>query len=277
MRAARALAGCAAACCALACAPEVRTYERDRLAIHHFLVGIGNVWAVERTDGAPGLALVDLSTKGDGDAILECLDEIGRKPEDVTLVLLTHGHFDHAGAGAQMQKALDAPVALGAADLDFVQSGDSVPPRSLIIEGELARPFLDTRFPPFTPDILLDGDVRLDDFGIPGQVLSVPGHTAGSVALVLDTGDAFVGDLVRGVDEGSRHDPAGDDGHMGRASTHLYSEDVRADAEHLDRILGLGARTFFPGHGPYFDAASVRGWVTDELGAKNAAAPGSGG
>ena len=51
--------------------------------------------------------------------------------------------------------------------------------------------------PATTVDIILgDEDFSLAEFGIAGKVISTPGHSPGSVSVVLDTGDAFVGDLA---------------------------------------------------------------------------------
>lgn len=240
-----------------ACGVEIRSYPREGLSIHHLVVGVGNVWALESADG---FALVDLSEKGDADEILLGLEQLGKRPADVGLVIVTHGHMDHAGPGKRMQQEGMGPLALGAADLSFVEDGLSPPPKSTGWEGEVARLVLDPSFPAWTPDLLFgDGPVSLAPYGFAGRVLPMPGHSAGSVVVVLDTGDAFVGDLIRG--DAPLVGGKGD--HQGEAVTHVFSADERADRSHLDDVLALGVDTIFPGHGPFFDAASLRGWLAD--------------
>jgi glyoxylase-like metal-dependent hydrolase (beta-lactamase superfamily II) len=39
-------------------------------------------------------------------------------------------------------------------------------------------------------------DYSLANMGIPGRVIHTPGHTAGSVSLLLDTGEVFAGDMA---------------------------------------------------------------------------------
>ena len=45
-------------------------------------------------------------------------------------------------------------------------------------------------------DLVVEDELSLRDHGIPGTVLHTPGHSPGSLSVVLDTGEAFVGDLA---------------------------------------------------------------------------------
>lgn len=44
--------------------------------------------------------------------------------------------------------------------------------------------------------VLKDEEFPLKSYGIHGKVIYTPGHSSGSMSLVLDTGDAFVGLLL---------------------------------------------------------------------------------
>ena len=243
-----------AVCLLVSCDPDVRSFERDDVVIHHLVVGVGNVWALQ---GDSGTVLVDLSEKGDLPEIERALAFKDISLDSVTLVVLTHGHLDHLGPAAELQEQIAAPIALGADDVEFAESGFSEPPESQIWEGELARPFLDKSYPAFTPDLLLGTELDLAEFGVPGgRVVSTPGHTKGSVSVVLSSGDVFVGDLIRGVDE------RGSD-RQGRAATHFYSEDPDGDVRVLEQLLVDGGAAFYPGHGPWFDADSLQGFLVD--------------
>jgi len=50
--------------------------------------------------------------------------------------------------------------------------------------------------PPLKPDILIDEDMDLSKFGVDGKVIHTPGHTPGSVSVILPNGEFIVGDLV---------------------------------------------------------------------------------
>ena len=73
--------------------------------------------------------------------------------------------------------------------------------------------------------------------GLAGRVLSVPGHTAGSLVLVV--GDAaFVGDLFRGAIVGQS------------AVTHFYMCDLADNRQDMRDLLDAypAVKTFFTGH-----------------------------
>lgn len=251
-----------AAAFTMGCGVEIRTYEREQLSIHHIVVGVGNVWALETDDG---FVMVDLAEKGDADEIIQGLSQLGRTPEDVDIAVITHAHMDHGGPAGRLQQE-GLRVALGAGDVAIAESGSSVPSTDLIPEAAIVRIVVDTSFPPWTPDLVLDTETApaapldLNVFGVPARVLPMPGHTAGSVVVVTDdTGDAFIGDLTRG----DAPWVGGKGNHEGEATTHFFSDNEKLDRDHLDQILNMGVQTFFPGHGPYFSADSLRGWLAD--------------
>ncbi|MEZ4559412.1 MAG: hypothetical protein R2854_23750 [Caldilineaceae bacterium] len=73
---------------------------------------------------------------------------------------------------------------------------------------------MDKPFPAFTPSLLLDDGVSLVDLGVnlgaDAHVLPTPGHTPGSVSLILpDQGDAIVGDVLMGDGWAGRSVPPG--------------------------------------------------------------------
>jgi hypothetical protein len=69
--------------------------------------------------------------------------------------------------------------------------------RVLCAPKEISNPSLSNgSFPKFKLDIVITNDMRLDDFGIPGQMLHTHSHTPGSISLVLDCNAALAGDPV---------------------------------------------------------------------------------
>jgi glyoxylase-like metal-dependent hydrolase (beta-lactamase superfamily II) len=120
---------------------------------------------------------------GEGDRIL---DAVRRKNLSVRLILNTHGHFDHAGANAQIRAATGAALAIHSDDAPMLADG--------VLCGALLFGY---DFAPVEPDRLLgEGDtVGCGEMNF--EVLHTPGHTPGSASF-LDRANArlFSGDFV---------------------------------------------------------------------------------
>jgi len=157
--------------------------------------------------GRAGCVLVDTGEPGKADLILERLAERGVAPDDIHLILITHGHTDHFGSAAALRERTGAPVAVHAQDADAVRQGihqpDSLQPTGRLIAllmriSSLRNLAVPDRAPAFEPDVVFDEEFRLDEYGVAGRVISTPGHTPGSVSVLLDSGEAIVGDMVIG-------------------------------------------------------------------------------
>ena len=97
-------------------------------------------------------------------------------------ILLTHGHFDHFGALADMAERSGAPVWLPEGELDvFRRPQDFFP-------GIPVRPYGGDA-------TLLAGGETVDAAGISFQVRHVPGHSPGHVSYYAD-GALFSGDVL---------------------------------------------------------------------------------
>jgi glyoxylase-like metal-dependent hydrolase (beta-lactamase superfamily II) len=165
---------------------------------------VGNAYLVR---GADGLLLVDSGTPGSAKRILASIERIGARPSDLRHIVLTHWHPDHMGSAAELRRLTGAQVAIHALDAP-VLAGRERPAKGRRTMGLLFRIF---RVAPLVADVALrSGDV------ISGlEVIHVPGHTAGSIALrradgVVLSGDALLGDRhgrLRQPDPGLSLDP----------------------------------------------------------------------
>ena len=178
---------------------------------------------------------------------------LGHAPEDLKLILLTHGHIDHAGSAVALKRLTGAPIALHRADARLTATRDlKIPPgRSGAIDaaGGVLRAFgwavpLET----FTPDVWLDDGMSLRAFGLDARVVHTPGHTAGSVSIAFDDGTLFVGDALLNV----LH-----------VSFPLWWEDPAAARESACRIKSIQPRVCYTGHGRAFDLSALDAFVGD--------------
>ncbi|WP_225833380.1 MBL fold metallo-hydrolase [Streptomyces sp. NK08204] len=167
-----------------------------RLHLLRFPVGQAYLWR----DGSE-LTLIDAGTIGAGRAVAAAVTALGHAPEDVRRIVLTHFHEDHAGGAGEFAALSGAEVFAHHLDAPFVRGERPGPPPlfedwELPIHAQAAQhlpagePVRPRRVTPVS-----DGEVL--EFGGGAQVIHVPGHTDGSIALFLpDDGVLFTGDTV---------------------------------------------------------------------------------
>lgn len=195
--------------------------------------------------------LVDAGVPGEDDRLVEALRAHGVEPRDLALVALTHGHTDHTGSVAAVA-AGGAPVAIGAGDAGLLRAGANgvLPPTGPA--GVLLRPYIRRMtFGGAIPGIEVTGPLRLEPYGLGGVMVPVGGHTPGSSVLLLDGGDAVIGDLIRGGFASGRIRP-------GHPLRHYFAEDAEVVRQALDRVLATGPSRLHVGHGGPVDADDAR-------------------
>jgi glyoxylase-like metal-dependent hydrolase (beta-lactamase superfamily II) len=152
-----------------------------------------NTFAFVDDDGS--VTLVDTGLKKAPARIVAGLAAIGKTPQDVTRIVLTHAHIDHAGGAAGVAKLTGAEVTAHSADAPYAAEGSSPPQGTAGFVGRLVsrRP---ARFEPVeVARPLADGDLL--DVGGGLRVVHTPGHSPGHVSLLheptrlLITGDAI--------------------------------------------------------------------------------------
>ena len=110
------------------------------------------------------------------------LDALERLRSRCAAILITHGHWDHLGAVADLAEATGAPVYMAEDERVLLEDLNSFTP-----------PGLELR--PYTPDVGLSGDETLDLAGISFRTLRVPGHSPAHLAYSAE-GCLFSGDLL---------------------------------------------------------------------------------
>jgi glyoxylase-like metal-dependent hydrolase (beta-lactamase superfamily II) len=147
---------------------------------------------VVRRSGADEAVVVDPGWPGETERIDEALD--GAR---CAAILITHADIDHIGGVAELQRDTEAPVYMAEVDSERAQRINELYPESGVT------------FEVFTPDVLLDGDERLELGGIEFETVKVPGHLLGHLAFYSD-GALFSGDVLFAGSVGRFDRPGGD-------------------------------------------------------------------
>ena len=149
-------------------------------------------------DGGDGLALIDTGVAVATSQILENVRAEGFAPEQISHILLTHAHMDHAGGTAEIRSATGAEVMLSEDAADFLRTGDE---DAINLTFGKAAGFYpeDCRFEPCeVAQGLKEGDtIPVGDCAI--EVIDTPGHCLGHLAFQLrvdGTTYLFGGDSV---------------------------------------------------------------------------------
>ena len=161
---------------------------------------VNNSFLLAGDDGT--LVLVDAGTRGAPKTILAALAQLGKAPGDVTHLLLSHAHNDHAGGAAAVVAATGSRVLSHEREAVYLRQGRMPKPDPSTRGGRLLARTRGGRFAPVAVDeAFTDGAVLPVAGGL--RVVHTPGHTPGHCSFlhtragVLLTGDALFN--VRGL------------------------------------------------------------------------------
>ncbi len=213
--------------------------------LHRVGPGLVSCYLVEE---AGGVTVVDAGMPGFFSELLAELAAMGRGPEDIRALILTHGHSDHIGFAERLRRERNVPVSIHELDAAMARGEDKGGARS----AGPVKPLPMLRFlwfgirkgalrTPTIGEVATFGDgATLDVPGSP-RVILVPGHSPGSSALHVPSRDALlVGDAI------ATQSVAG--GAVGPMIAPFSADPAQALAS-LGRLEEIEAHWVLPGHG----------------------------
>ena len=184
--------------------------------------------------------LIDTGMTNKRDAIEKELENAGCQPGNLTLIVLTHGDFDHCGNAAYLRNKFGTQIAMHKDDSGMVERGDMSWNRNK--QNILIRIFFKLFFrlrksDRFKPDLHIDEGYDFSGYGFDAKVLDIPGHSKGSIGILTASGDVFCGDLLANVDKPEIWS--------------IIDDSVAAHAS-VEKLKRLQINTVYPGHGQPF-------------------------
>lgn len=157
----------------------------------HRLPGIR--WSRAYLIEAETLAIVDSGLPWNASTVLRYIESIGRRPEELSHILMTHAHPDHAGAASRLVRRTGAKIVAHRSDARR-RLGGELTLNYMRVFGALPLPVPFLERVPVT-QLVEDGDLLPIAGGI--RVVHTPGHTAGSICFLEgSTKTLFSGDTI---------------------------------------------------------------------------------
>lgn len=205
-----------------------------------FRTGSVNCYLVKTNTG---FVLIDTGGPGNASELESRMDEYGCKADNLHLILLTHGDFDHSGNAAYLRKKFNTKIAMHPEDSPMVERGDMFLTRkkgNFIQSWIVKTMFGFGKSQRFTPDLEITDDFDLTEYGLKAEIFHIPGHSKGSIGILTAEGALICGDLFEST--GGSDSP----------KLNSLTDNLDAANQSVDKLKKLKIDTVYPGHGQPF-------------------------
>lgn len=199
--------------------------------IHRIAGGNVNCYIVAHKDKA---ILIDTGRKKLREKVLKKCKDL-----HVNLIVLTHGHMDHCQNAAYLARTLNIPIAMSKKDRNLIPDNRKQSLSAKTFLGKIVlsvslSSFEKDTLETFEPEIYLENGDDLSKYGIDAKVVELPGHTKGSIGLMVENDKLFVGDALM---------------NMVYPSVSLLYTDEQEMRSTANAIGESGEKTIYFGHG----------------------------
>jgi glyoxylase-like metal-dependent hydrolase (beta-lactamase superfamily II) len=178
------------------------------------------------------LTVIDTGTPGNAKKIVDYIEKIGHKLDEVTTIILTHFHMDHVGSAKELKELLNnAKIASHVEEADYISGKKPLPkPYNILFRA----------FSSFIKPTPVEVTIPLKDNDKIGtlRIIYTPGHTPGSIALLDEERKVlFAGDTLRY------------NGKKVSGAPEQFSLDANMAKQSIGKIAALDFEVMLPGHG----------------------------
>ncbi len=186
------------------------------------------------------LVLIDAGAGKSTDRLIDNIQALGFMPEQISTLIITHAHIDHIGSAADLRDRFNLRVIAHMQDSEAIESGKKV-----------GAEHYGVRYRPCHVDEKLSGQLNELVIGsIKLNFIHVPGHTPGSMVVVMESGGEKI---LFGQDIHGPYMP-------------MWGGDPQLAAKSLERIMEIEADILCEGHyGVIKPAGEVRQFIGEFL------------
>jgi glyoxylase-like metal-dependent hydrolase (beta-lactamase superfamily II) len=187
-----------------------------------------------------GYILIDTGGPNKRKELEKELDNAGCKIEQLKLIVLTHGDFDHTGNAAYLSKKFDTTIAMHYDDTGMVERGNMFWNRE---KGNILISLLSSIFfgfsksKRFKPDVYIDDGFHFSEYGFNAKVIHIPGHSKGSIGILTADGNLICGDLLINSD---------------KPKLNSIMDNLETAHKSIEKLESFKINTVYPGHGEPF-------------------------
>ncbi|HQF63200.1 MAG TPA: MBL fold metallo-hydrolase [Anaerolineaceae bacterium] len=186
--------------------------------------------------------LIDTGTQDSWYRLKKRLNSVIPENSSLAALILTHVHFDHCENSSRIKDDYGANIIVHESEALLLSSG-----KNSFCQGALpvTRRFFNlingrklfslVRCTPCAYDAIVTEEYQLNDLGFNAYILHTPGHTIGSMSMIVDNEIAIVGDAMFGVFPNSVFPP--------------WADDTTMLTKSWKKLLDTGCALFLPGHG----------------------------
>lgn len=204
--------------------------------IYQLLKGRSNCFLVVKNNKA---LLIDTGRKNKRKILTTRIEHY--KDISIVALLLTHAHFDHAENAAYLKEKYRLPVFIQQDETEYLIKGENPPIRGSFFLTRFATYLWESgikfhyNYEPVKYDFAVAEKFDLQDFGFDAYLLHTPGHSPGSMSLIVDNEIAIVGDAMFGVIKKLIYPP--------------FAYNPNLMIKSWGKLLDTGCQIYLPAHG----------------------------
>jgi glyoxylase-like metal-dependent hydrolase (beta-lactamase superfamily II) len=174
-----------------------------------FTKGYVNIYLLETEKG---LILIDTGFPQSEEKLWKYLDDHDLDFKEIKLIIITHGHLDHTGSIKEIKEKTKAQVLMHKEDVFMLK--DSI-----------------------KPDIIITDEYSLEEYGLDGRIIHTPGHSLGSISIIIESKLAFIGDIAMRI-------PL-----LSPTLNPIIAADKEENYRSWQKLVETGVEILYPAHG----------------------------